>query len=130
MNGISINLIVFRKPTFWSSTDACEWGLGGYNNLDIAWRLEIPDWMFGIFSQNLLEFLANIITHWITVPFMPPMSCYLNLPDNSSTVGWLYKSSFKPNSQYKHTSLARCYTKVDMDHQLVGYIQHVRGIHN
>eukprot|EP00957_Ditylum_brightwellii_P145713 11095456-Ditylum_brightwellii.AAC.1 len=63
MNGIAINLIVFQKSTFWSCLDACEWDLGGYNNLGMAWRMELPDWMIGIFTINFLEFLTNIITH-------------------------------------------------------------------
>eukprot|EP00957_Ditylum_brightwellii_P199718 15224592-Ditylum_brightwellii.AAC.1 len=107
MNDILINLIVFRKPTFWSWSKACEWGLGGYNNLGMAWRLELLDWMFGIFTVNFLEFLANIIMHWITVPFVPLMCCYLNLSDITNTVGQLYKSLFQHDTQYEHTALAK-----------------------
>eukprot|EP00957_Ditylum_brightwellii_P148989 11343762-Ditylum_brightwellii.AAC.1 len=61
---------------------------------------------------------------------MPPLSCYLNLSDSTSTVGWLYKSSFHPDTQYKHSALARRYAEIDMEHHLIGYSQHVWGIHN
>eukprot|EP00957_Ditylum_brightwellii_P041172 3116851-Ditylum_brightwellii.AAC.1 len=93
--------------------------------LGMAWRLKLPDWMFEIFTVNFLEFLANVITHWITVPFMPPMSCYLNLLDSTNTVGWLHKSSFHPDMQHKHTALARKFAEVDMQHHFIGYSQHV-----
>eukprot|EP00957_Ditylum_brightwellii_P099569 7584668-Ditylum_brightwellii.AAC.1 len=104
--------------------------LGGYNNLCMVWRLELPDWMFVIFTVIFLEFLANIITNWTTVPFMPLISCYLNLSDSTSTVDRLYKYLFQPDTQYKHTTLTRHYTEVNMDCQLIGYSQHVQGIHN
>mmetsp|Transcript_10344 Transcript_10344/g.15396 ORF Transcript_10344/g.15396 Transcript_10344/m.15396 type:complete len:106 (+) Transcript_10344:4296-4613(+) len=61
---------------------------------------------------------------------MPLMSCYLNLLDSTSAVGWLFKSSFHLVTQYKQTPLARKHTEVDMEHNLIGYSQHVWRIHN
>eukprot|EP00957_Ditylum_brightwellii_P121727 9283207-Ditylum_brightwellii.AAC.1 len=94
----------------------------------MAWRFKLPNWMFGIFTVNFLEFLANVIMHLITVPSMPPMSCYLNLPGSTSIVGWLYKSSFHPDTQYKHSALVRRHAEIDMEYHLIGYSQHVQGI--
>eukprot|EP00957_Ditylum_brightwellii_P209614 15362475-Ditylum_brightwellii.AAC.2 len=56
---------------------------------------------------------------------MPPHVCCPNLLDSMSAVGWLYKLSFNPDTQYKHTALARRYAEVGMDHNLVGYSQHI-----
>eukprot|EP00957_Ditylum_brightwellii_P048907 3710443-Ditylum_brightwellii.AAC.2 len=71
-------------------------------------------------SHKFFELLANVMTHWITVPFMPPMLCYLNMSDSTSTVGWLYKSSFHSDTQYGHSALARRYAEIDMEHHLIG----------
>jgi hypothetical protein len=41
--GISINNVVFRKPTHTFRSDASEFGFGGYNLImGRAWRFEIP----------------------------------------------------------------------------------------
>ena len=41
-NGISMNLLSFRKPTHCYRADACPWGIGGYNSKGCAWRWELP----------------------------------------------------------------------------------------
>jgi hypothetical protein len=41
--GISMNNIVFRKPTHVYQSDASEFGIGGYNLISgKAWRFELP----------------------------------------------------------------------------------------
>jgi hypothetical protein len=41
--GISINNVVFRKPTHIYRSDASNFGVGGYNLVSgKAWRFEIP----------------------------------------------------------------------------------------
>eukprot|EP00957_Ditylum_brightwellii_P195512 14896777-Ditylum_brightwellii.AAC.1 len=105
-------------------------GLGGLQESWNDMENELPDWMFGIFTINFLKFLANIITHWITVPFIPPLLHYLNLSGSTNTVGWHYKFSFNLNTHFEYTVLARKYAEVGMSHNLVGYNQYVQGIHN
>eukprot|EP00957_Ditylum_brightwellii_P034144 2588117-Ditylum_brightwellii.AAC.1 len=68
----------------------------------MAWRLELPPWVFGIFSTKFLEYLPNVITHWLSAP----------------------------NSHFKHAELSRRNAKTDMSKNLVGYSQHICGAHN
>ena len=56
--GVSINNITCIKPHFTIWTDASEWGIGGYDSLGTYWRYELPHDLRGIFSINLLEFIA------------------------------------------------------------------------
>ena len=95
--GISINNITFTKPTVTLWTDACEHGLGGYDDTGVAWRLEIPIDLQGIFTINLLEFIASYFGIRMAALHHPTQ--YLRLmayTDSSSALGWLYKASFDP----------------------------------
>jgi hypothetical protein len=61
--GISINNIVFQKPSLFYHSDASELGMGGYNiSMGLAWRFEIPAQCQLRTSLNSLEFLASVIT--------------------------------------------------------------------
>ncbi len=40
--GMSINLVSYRRPSYICWSDACPSGLGGYDHLGNAWRLAIP----------------------------------------------------------------------------------------
>ena len=44
------------------ASDACEHGIGGYTSDGYFWRLELPDHLIGVFSLNLLEFIASVFT--------------------------------------------------------------------
>jgi hypothetical protein len=62
-NGISINLVSFRTPTLDYRSDACKYGLGGYNiYAERAWRLQIPQECIGHAHINTLEFMASVIS--------------------------------------------------------------------
>jgi len=101
--GISINNVVFRKPTHIYCSDASEFGLGGYNLISgRAWRFEIPPDYRLRTSINSLEFLACIITVWIDFIHneIPEESCILSQTDNSSAAGWLRKSNFADDANY------------------------------
>ena len=63
--GISLNLLTFRRPThiFWS--DACPSGMGGFSHHSgKAWRFEIPSEFLQAVNKlnNLLEFIASVIS--------------------------------------------------------------------
>jgi hypothetical protein len=57
--GININLLVNRAPTSILRTDACEYGLGGFNvGTGRAWQYRLPDHLLQKQHINFLEFLA------------------------------------------------------------------------
>jgi len=102
--GISINNIVFRKPTTFYRSDASEFGLGGYNLISgQAWRFQLPVDLRLQTSLNSLEFLACVITIWIDIlnNKINPEDCILSQSDSTSATGWLRKSNFcdEKNSQ-------------------------------
>jgi hypothetical protein len=64
--GISMNNLTFRKPTHIFRSDACKYGLGGYNiTSGRAWQYTIPVDCRLRTSLNSLEFLACMITLWV-----------------------------------------------------------------
>ena len=65
--GIDINMVNFTSPTDISKSDACEFGLGGYSNCGLAWRYKLPSDLIGVFTINLLEFVAVIITIYMII---------------------------------------------------------------
>ena len=60
--GIDMNHINFVKPTATTLSDACETGLGGIDDTGDGWIYHLPEDLQGIFSINLLEFMASVIT--------------------------------------------------------------------
>jgi len=96
-NGVSLNILTFRKPTIILRSDACEFGLGGYNVVSgKAWRWEIPPDLRNRTSINSLEFIACVISIWIEVihQHVHPEDCLLSQTDNTTAAGWLKKSNF------------------------------------
>jgi len=53
--GISLNQIVYRRPTHVYRSDSCPSGLGGYSHEGWAWRFYIPYELQGRATNNLLE---------------------------------------------------------------------------
>ena len=104
--GVDINNVTFSKPIEVCISDACEHGMGGFNMSGMAWRYELPKEMIGKFTINLLEFLAAVITKFITISGSEYPQKPLSLTDSSSALGWLYKASF-PGSMPGHDIVAR-----------------------
>jgi hypothetical protein len=76
--GINMNLLTYRRPTHILFSDACPKGLGGFSvNSGSAWRWKIPvKFTESVSSKNnLLEFLAAVITRWVKVmlPIQPAL---------------------------------------------------------
>ena len=96
-----MNLISFQKPTHVYRSDACPWGIGGYNHKGRAWRLEIPEHLCFRATLNMLEFLAACIGPWVDIleNNLPPLSCTLSMTDSTTTAGWLRKSNFKDDDE-------------------------------
>jgi hypothetical protein len=106
--GISFNQITVPKPTHLGFSDSCPFGLGGFTNKGRAWQLLIPrDCAFYVESEinNLLEFLAMVVTIWLIIlecaTDESSQDCILAFGDNTSGIGWLFRSGWiKPSSVY------------------------------
>ena len=95
--GIDMNLIAFRKPTHIYRSDSCPFGLGGYSDEGFAWRFEIPEDLCFRASNNLLEYIASIITPWVDMLTgqLNRGDCTLSMMDSSTSAGWLRKMNFR-----------------------------------
>ena len=127
--GVNINNITFTEASVTTISDACEHGLGGYDSNGLAWRYALPLELQGIFSINLLEFIAAAITIYMTTRHQKERQRILAFTDSSSALGWLYKASFS-NSQKAHNEVARWLAKLLMKKESSLYSQHIKGTHN
>ena len=93
-NGFSINNIVFTAPTatLWSNT--CKYGIGCYNNKGLEWRCYIPTELQGVFTPNLIEFLASATSIYLTIQQLGPGPHILYFTESSSDLRWMYTASF------------------------------------
>jgi hypothetical protein len=132
--GISLNIITYRRPTIICWADACPKGLGGYNHNGLAWRWEIPLKYQQRVKQknNSLEFLAQLVTVWLTILHgtQHPYPCFLALGDNSSAIGWLHKANVDADNNLPLHLAARKYAEILMQNNSCLYSQHIKGIHN
>jgi hypothetical protein len=132
--GISINLVVVRRPTCVCWSDACPAGIGGYSLTGRAWRIRIPSSSILFMHpkvNNLLEFIGMVVNVWLEcVDSTAAHECILALGDNTSAIGWLFSTSkFPANSpaHRAHLVAARQLARVliDTDHCLAS--QHLKG---
>jgi len=132
-NGVSFNNITHTEISSYLATDACEHGLGGFNVLTgKAWRYKLPKWMTSSCHINLLEFIASFIGIWLEI-LESKEKKYIKiraLTDNSSAVGWLYKSNFNPKSHPGHNTVARKLATVLLESESSIESQHIKGSHN
>ena len=131
-SGINLNQISYTKEDAVIYTDASGRGLGGYNpQTGQAWRFKIPEWMARSFHINTLEFMASLIGIWMEIRNNNTEYLrILNLTDNSSAVGWLFKANFEPDLQQKHDMIARKLARVLLDSETTLYPQHIPGEEN
>jgi hypothetical protein len=101
--GISLNRITTRKPSRLGWSDSCPFGLGGFLLSGRAWRIRIPEAspIYGLdIENNVLEFLGMVITIWLVIYECDREGaveeCILALGDNTSAIGWLFKSGRLP----------------------------------
>jgi len=134
LQGVSTNNIVQTKTTSHIITDACEYGLGGFNlRTGKAWRYQLPKWMTSSCHINLLEFIASFVAIWLDIledNNKTKYKRYMALTDNSSAVGWLYKSNFNPKTHPGHDVIARKMAEVLIDSESTVESQHIKGAHN
>jgi hypothetical protein len=133
-NGISLNIITYRRPTIICWSDACPKGLRGYNHDGLAWRWKIPpEYQRRVQNKNnTLEFLASLIAVWFTIKanIQHPYPCFLALGDNSSAVGWLHKANIDAENNLPLHEAARKFAQILMRHNCCLYSQHIKGVQN
>ena len=96
--GISMNLLTFRKPTHLIIGDACEHGFGACHvESGVGYRYIIPPELRGRAHINLLEFLTQVVQIWFDAieKRISKRSCILAMGDNTASMGWLRRSNFK-----------------------------------
>jgi hypothetical protein len=81
--GISLNKITIQHPARISWSDACPYGIGGYNLGGFAWRIKIPEMspLQGDKRFNkLFEFIGKAVNVWIEcLDSSPASKCILRL---------------------------------------------------
>jgi hypothetical protein len=71
-NGISINWVVFRKPTITTSSDASEAGMGGFcPKTGVMWRHRFTDEESKAFTLNCKEYIGSAIDMDFNLEFDP-----------------------------------------------------------
>ena len=128
--GIDINMVNFTLPTDIAKSDACEIGMGGYNQCGLAWRYKLPSDLQGIFTINLLEFIAAIITIHMVIQQHGKSRKILAFTDSSSASGWMHHSTFNIKTHQSHDIAARKLAEILITNDSALYPQHIPGKHN
>ncbi len=95
-DNISMNLIVYRRPTHVYCSDSCPAGLGRYSDSGFAWQYYLePAHQFWV-TNNLLEHIAAIIIPWVNIIWghLHSGECALSMTDSTTLEGWLRKTNF------------------------------------
>jgi hypothetical protein len=102
-----------------------------------VWRFKVPNEHQFKASNNLLEFLAAVITPWIDIRNnrLTAGDCALSMRDSTPAEGGMRKSNFvKPNKdpvQAKaRADVARKYASIFMDADIKSYSQWFAGKQN
>jgi hypothetical protein len=135
--GISMNRITTRQPSKIAWSDACPFGIGGYTLAGRGWRIQIPplSLIFGSdVVNNLLEFIGMVINVWLICLEAHPLSeCILAIGDNTSAIGWLFKSGKMPTDTATYDAIQMVARKLgslvtESEHCLAS--QHIKGTDN
>ena len=137
--GRSINHVTFTLPHMFTKEDASKKGLGGFNCTGLGWRFIIPPALWDLLHINTLEFMAVVITIWLTILAMDIKDRgngmkILAQTDNTSALGWL-KASSKFNKQDRvaaaiKEAIGQKLAELLMDADLSLYSQHIPGKDN
>jgi hypothetical protein len=123
--GISINLLTIRRPDIIGWSDACPFGMGGYNtNSPVFGESRV---------NNILEYIAMTVNAIVSARDANKnvAPCVLALGDNTSAIGWLYRSSrlHKPHHSI-HLKVARHLAHEIINTNCCLCSQHIAGSHN
>ena len=137
--GINMNIISFRRPTHIYRSDSCPYGLGGYSSNGFAWRYELhPELRFRA-TNNLLEFMASIISPWVNILAgrLGRGDCALSMTDSTTSAGWIRKTNFKedgdganPIEAKTRLEIARHHASLFIDEGIKDYSQWFKGEKN
>jgi hypothetical protein len=132
--GLSLNNLVYRKPSKIYRSGASEFGIGGYNIVTgIAWRIELPVSCRLRTSLNSLEFLGCVVSIWIDHfhQVIAQEDCLLSQTDSSSAMGWLRKTNFADKSdEAVQLATARRLAEITIDANCTLYSQWFPGDSN
>jgi hypothetical protein len=140
-SGMLMNWVTIPRPSKLCWSNSCPFGIGGFLLSGRAWWIRMPDssLMFGVdIANNVLEFLEMVVvTIWLVLlkcaKLGSEQACMLALGDNTSAVGWLYKSSkLRPDSLHcKPVQLiARKLTRLVITSTHCLASQHIKGNQN
>jgi hypothetical protein len=139
-SGISLNRMTIRRPTQLGLSDSCPFGLGGFTLRGRAWRLRVPPTcaFYGDSTiNNLLEFLAMMVTTWLILLDCDTLGlteeCILVLGDNTSAIGWLFRSGQIPKTSFYYAAVqfvARKLAELLTDSSHILASQHLKGEKN
>jgi hypothetical protein len=116
--GRSFNSILNTLPSILAFSDACEIGLGGFFLIGenaFAWRFELPDDLHGVFTLNLLEFIAAIWTFYKAARAIPG-SRIRSFADSTNALSWMKKNNHRPDLQPAHDIIARFFGKTLLEY--------------
>ncbi len=136
--GISLNRITIRLPSRLTISDACPYGVGRYSLRGPGWRFAIPrsSPLYGDSRfNNLWEFLGMVVGIWLEIMAADEGSseCILALGDNTSAIGWLFRSGRVDRNSLSFTAVQKVARHLAMlvlnsDHCLAS--QHLKGEKN
>ena len=134
VDGISLNLVVFRKPTLQSLSDASPWGIGGHSpTTHVTWRHKFTELEERSFTMNCKEYIGVVVDSVIQAKYDNTGAshpCYLHRSDSTSSVGWMHKSNHDPEEAPIHDEIARYHARHTMSIKACNYSQHLPGIDN
>ena len=136
--GRSINHITYTLPLWFTKQDASEFALGGFNCTGLCWQYFIPKAWIKLIHINVLEFLAVLITTWISILQLGFVNengiKFLAQTDNTSALGWL-KGSTRYDKKNKLSTvlrekIGRKFAELLSDAGISHYSQHIAGVNN
>jgi hypothetical protein len=134
---ILMNLLTLRRPSQVGILDTCPFGMGGFTWTGQAWRIRISpsSIIYGVLeANNVLEFLAMAITIWLIILDCAARDltneCILGLGDNTSAIGWIFRSTcLRSESAYYAPVqfLARKVARLTTELQQCLCVRHLQG---
>ena len=91
--------------TIWSN--ACKYGIVGYNEKGMACRWYILPKLDGVLTLNLLELLAAELSIYMTIHKLGHGSYIQSLTDSSSFLWCIHKASLDPVNEGGHETVAQ-----------------------
>ena len=135
--GVSMNILTFRKPNIVYICDASEYGLGGFASHGRAWSYIIPRHLRNRAHINILEYIAQIVALWTDIieNRIQKEDCILAIGDNTSAMGWLRRSNFRQKNDTDKTwdfkqKLSRHLATLTLQADITLYKQWLKGGQN